>query len=183
MVIAAVGKNGTGKDFFLEYLAKTYDLPMISIGDVARELATKDGLDHSRDSLHATSQKYMSAHGQDFFPAQICEKIKESGAPRYLVSGIRPPSDVQVLKDAFGEDFILVDVVISDDEVRYARMAARGRASDNVDNDTFRRLDAEEERIFKTSESEKMANVVIKNDGTAEDFYAAADGFFKEYVG
>jgi len=182
MVIAAVGKNGTGKDFFLEYLAKTYSLPMISIGDVVRELATKDGLEHTRDNLHKTSQKYMTAHGQDFFPAQICEKIKASQEPRYLVSGIRPPSDVQVLKDAFGADFVLVDVVISDDELRYARMAARGRADDNVDTDTFRRLDAQEESIFHTSESERMADVVIKNDGTAEDFFKAADKFFAERV-
>ena len=40
MVLAAVGKNGTGKDFFLEYVAKTYGFPMISIGDVVRELET-----------------------------------------------------------------------------------------------------------------------------------------------
>ena len=39
MVLAAVGKNGTGKDFFLEYNAKKYNLPMVSIGDVVRECA------------------------------------------------------------------------------------------------------------------------------------------------
>jgi dephospho-CoA kinase len=182
MVIAAVGKNGTGKDFFLEYLAKTYDLPMISIGDVVRELATNDGLEHTRDNLHKTSQKYMGKHGQTFFPAQICEKIKASEHENYLVSGIRPPSDVQVLKDAFGSDFVLVDVVITDDAVRYARMAARGSQRDNVGVEEFRRLDAQEESIFHTSESEKMADVVIKNDGTAEDFFAAADAFYKQYV-
>ncbi|MDR3344613.1 MAG: AAA family ATPase [Oscillospiraceae bacterium] len=182
MVIAAVGKNGTGKDFFLEYLAKTYALPLISIGDVVRELAVGDGLELTRDNLHKTSQKYMSAHGQTFFPSQICEKIKASGRPHYLVSGIRPPSDVQVLKDAFGTDFLLADVVISDDEVRYARMAARGSARDNVGTDEFRRLDAQEESIFRTSESEKMADVLLKNDGTAEDFFAAADAFYAKYI-
>ena len=50
MVLAAVGKNGTGKDFFLEYVAKTYNFPMISIGDVVRELAAKDGLELTRCS-------------------------------------------------------------------------------------------------------------------------------------
>jgi dephospho-CoA kinase len=182
MVIAAVGKNGTGKDFFLEYLAKTYSLPMISIGDVVRELAANDGLELTRDNLHKTSQKYMTAHGQTFFPSQICEKIKASGKPHYLVSGIRPPSDVQVLKDAFGEKFVLVDVVISDDEVRYARMAARGSERDNVSQDEFRRLDLQEESIFRTSESEKMADVIIKNDGSAEDFLSAADEFFALHI-
>ena len=57
MVLAAVGKNGTGKDFFLEYVAKTYGFPMISIGDVVRELAAADGLELTRDNLHATSKQ------------------------------------------------------------------------------------------------------------------------------
>ena len=95
MVLAAVGKNGTGKDFFLEYVAKTYDFPMISIGDVVRELAAQDGLELTRDNLHATSKKYMTANGQTFFPEMIVKKIKESDSPNFLVSGIRPPSDIE----------------------------------------------------------------------------------------
>ena len=30
MILAAVGKNGTGKDFFLDYVAQKYGFPMIS---------------------------------------------------------------------------------------------------------------------------------------------------------
>ena len=132
MVLAAVGKNGTGKDFFLEYVAKTYDFPMISIGDVVRELAAKDGLELTRDNLHATSKKYMSENGQTFFPEMIVKKIKESDSPNFLVSGIRPPSDIEVFKKAFGDKFVLVDVVISDDEVRYQRMLAREGVVTNI---------------------------------------------------
>ena len=130
MILAAVGKNGTGKDFFLDYVAQKYGFPMISIGDVVRELATKDGLELTRDNLHATSKKYMGEFGQTFFPEMIVKKIKESDAPNYLVSGIRPPSDIEIFRKAFGDDFILVDVVISDDEVRYQRMIARGSERD-----------------------------------------------------
>ncbi|MBO4895113.1 MAG: AAA family ATPase [Clostridia bacterium] len=175
MVLAAVGKNGTGKDFFLEYVAKNYGFPMISIGDVVRELATNDGLELTRENLHATSKKYMTAYGQDFFPKQIIKKIKESDAPCYLVSGIRPPSDAQLFKDAFGEDFFLVDVVISDDEVRYARMLARGSERDGKDVNKLREFDQGEENQFHTSETEKMANTVLLNDGSVEEFYAGAD--------
>ena len=64
MILAAVGKNGTGKDFFLDYVAQKYGFPMISIGDVVRELATKDGLELTRDNLHATSKKYMGEFGR-----------------------------------------------------------------------------------------------------------------------
>ena len=160
MILAAVGKNGTGKDFFLDYVAQKYGFPMISIGDVVRELATKDGLDLTRDNLHATSKK-------------------ESDAPNYLVSGIRPPSDIEIFRKAFGDDFILVDVVISDDEVRYQRMIARGSERDGKSVEKLRENDLHEEEIFHTSESEKMANYVIKNDGGVEDFYAAVDNFYE----
>lgn len=178
MVLAAVGKNGTGKDFFLEYIAKKYSLPMISIGDVVRELAAKDGLELTRENLHATSKKYMDANGQTFFPNLIVEKIKASGAPIYLVSGIRPLSDVLFFKEAFGKDFVLVDIVISDDEVRYQRMLARGSERDGKSVEKLREFDEGEERQFHTSESEKMADHVIYNDGGVEDFYAAIDAFY-----
>lgn len=180
MILAAVGKNGTGKDFFLEYIAKKYGIPMISIGDIVRELAANEGLELTRDNLHATSKKYMTAYGQTFFPEQIVKKIKESGAPDYLVSGIRPLSDVQFLKNAFGDEFKLVDVVISDDEVRYARMLARGSERDGKSVEKLREFDKGEEAQFHTSETEKLADVVLKNDGSVEEFYAAADAIFAE---
>ncbi len=182
MVLAAVGKNGTGKDFFLEYVAKTYNFPMISIGDVVRELATKDGLELTRDNLHATSKKYMSENGQTFFPEMIVSKIKESDSPNFLVSGIRPPSDIEVFKKAFGDKFVLVDVVISDDEVRYQRMLARGSERDGKSVEKLRENDIHEEEIFQTSVSEKMADYVMKNDGTVEDFYAAVNDFYENYL-
>lgn len=148
MILAAVGKNGAGKDFFLEYVAKTYGLPMISIGDVVRELAAGDGLELTRDNLHATSKKYMTANGQTFFPEMIVEKIKKSDAPNFLVSGIRPPSDIEVFRKAFGDKFVLVDLVISDDEVRYQRMLARGSERDGKSLEKLRENDENEEKIF-----------------------------------
>ena len=181
-VIAAVGKNGTGKDFFLEYMAEKYGIPMVSIGDIVRELAAKDGLELTRENMHKTSKKYMGEFGQTFFPEQIVKKIRESGAPVYLVSGIRPPSDIQVMKDAFGSAFLLVDIVISDDELRYARMVARARTPDEQCVENLRKNDANEEKIFRTSESEKMADIKILNDGTAEEFYAAIEDFYAKHV-
>lgn len=182
MVLAAVGKNGTGKDYFLEYVAKKYNLPMVSIGDVVRELAAKDGLELTRDNLHATSKKYMDAFGQTFFPEQIVKKIKESDSKIYLVSGIRPLSDVKFLKEAFGEEFILVDVVISDDLVRFERMLARGSDRDGNSVEKLKDFDTGEEKLFHTSETEKMADYVIKNDGTVDDFYAAIEDFYNNYL-
>ncbi|MCR5151264.1 MAG: AAA family ATPase [Clostridiales bacterium] len=182
MVLAAVGKNGAGKDFFLDYVAEQYNFPMISIGDVVRELAAKDGLELTRDNLHLTSKKYMSENGQTFFPEMIVKKIKESDEPNYCVSGIRPPSDIEVFKKAFGDKFVLVDVVVSDDDARYARMLARGSERDGKSVEKLRENDLHEEEIFHTSVSEKMADYVMKNDGGVEDFYAGVKEFYDSFL-
>jgi dephospho-CoA kinase len=155
---------------------------MISIGDVVRELAANDGLELTRDNLHATSKKYMSENGQTFFPEMIVKKIKESESPNFLVSGIRPPSDIEVFRKAFGDKFVLVDVVISDDEVRYQRMLARGSERDGKSVEKLRENDIHEEEIFQTSVSEKMADYVMKNDGTVDDFYAGVKDFYDNYL-
>lgn len=182
MVLAAVGKNGAGKDFFLDYVAEQYGFPMISIGDVVRELAAKDGLELTRDNLHATSKKYMTANGQTFFPEMIVNKIKESDAPNFLVSGIRPPSDIEVFKKAFGDKFVLVDVVVSSDEARYQRMLARGSERDGKSIEKLKENDLHEEEIFHTSVSEGMADYIMKNDGGVEDFYAGVKDFYDNYL-
>ena len=52
MILAAVGKNASGKDYFLDIISKQFDIPVISFGDCARELATKEGLEHTRENLH-----------------------------------------------------------------------------------------------------------------------------------
>ena len=57
MVIAAVGKNGTGKDFFLEFISEKYNLPMVSIGDIVRELAANDGLELTREIGRASCRE------------------------------------------------------------------------------------------------------------------------------
>jgi dephospho-CoA kinase len=86
------------------------------------------------------------------------------------------------LKEQFGKDFLLVDIVISEDDVRYARMLARGSDRDGGSIEKLREYDAGEEAIFHTSESEKLADLVIKNDGGVDDFYAAIEAFYAEHI-
>ena len=42
MIVAAVGKNASGKDYFLDVISGQFDIPVISFGDCVRELADKE---------------------------------------------------------------------------------------------------------------------------------------------
>lgn len=171
MIIAAVGKNASGKDYFLDVIAKQFNIPVISFGDCVRELATNEGLEHTRPNLQKMSEKYMSTYGQDFFPKMMIEKIKKMGTDTVLVSGIRPPSDVETFKKAFGDNFFLVAIVIEDDKVRYGRMVARGSARDNVTYEQFLALDQREEELFNTSKTMEMADYTFVRGTYSDEEY------------
>ena len=181
MIVAAVGKNASGKDYFLDVIAKQFDIPVISFGDCARELADKEGLVHTRENLQYISKKYMSTYGQDFFPKMMIEKIKNMGLKNVLVSGIRPPSDAELFRSEFGDDFFLVAIVLESDRLRYERMVARGSARDNVTYEQFLALDQREEELFQTSKTMEMANYTfVRGDYSDEVYHEKIRQFFLE---
>lgn len=183
MILAAVGKNASGKDYFLEYISKKYNIPMFSIGDIARDLAEEEGLEKTRDNLHKISQKYMSKYGNGFFPQKLIEKIKASGVKNVLVSGIRPPSDINAFKEAFGDDFILVAIIVPDDTIRYRRTVSRGSERDRISYEKFLELDQHEEELFATSKSIELANFKIDNgERSSEEYHAIIDEFFTKNI-
>ncbi len=182
MIIAAVGKNASGKDYFLDIISKQFGIPVISFGDCVRELADKEGLVHTRENLQYISEKYMTTYGQDFFPKMMAEKIKDMGTDTILVSGIRPPTDAELFKNEFGDNFFLVAIVLESDRMRYERMVARGSARDNVTYEQFLALDAREEELFHTSKTMDMADYTfVRGDYSDEVYHEKIRQFYLEY--
>lgn len=181
MIIAAVGKNASGKDYFLEYIAREFDIPMLSVGDIVRELAEIEGVPKTRESLHAVSQKYMGMFGQDFFPRRLVEKIKENGYKDVLISGLRPPSDVESFRENFGDEFYLVAIVVESDKTRWQRTVARGSERDHVTFEEFLELDKREERLFNVSKTISMADYTFyRGEFSDDEYHARIKKFFLE---
>ncbi|MCJ7828346.1 MAG: hypothetical protein MUP81_01215 [Dehalococcoidia bacterium] len=80
-----------------------------------------------------------------------------------------------LLKDIFGQDFILIHVYITDPHVRYNRMTGRGEDRDPHSYDQFLRQDQAEEKLFSLKEAERLADYSISNDGTLDDLHRAID--------
>ncbi len=181
MIIAAVGKNASGKDYFLEFISREFGIPMLSVGDIVRELAEIEGVEKTRENLHAVSQKYMSKYGQDFFPKRLIEKIKKEGYKDVLISGIRPPSDVENFKAAFGDQFYLVAIVVESDKKRWERTVARGTERDHVTFEEFLELDKKEEILFHTSKTMSMADHTFhRGDYSDEEYHERIKKFYRE---
>jgi dephospho-CoA kinase len=170
-IIGAVGLNGSGKDELVNYLSRRCSIPVLSAGDIVRDIAQKEGILPTRDNLHDISQRYHSWCGDDFFMKKIIEKIEENQWNVAGVTGIRTPVDAATLRDHFGQDFILVYIEVSNPYVRYERTRKRGETRDPQKHEEFLIQDKTEEEIFKISETIKYADITIKNDDTLEAFH------------
>jgi dephospho-CoA kinase len=179
-VIGAVGQNGSGKDEVLKYLRSKYSVAFLSTGDVVRDIAAREGVEPTRDNLGKISDRYFREFGKGYFVKLLADKIRQSGWKIAGISGIRSLNDVSILKEIFGQDFILIDVYITDPHVRYNRMTARAEGRDPHSYEEFMRLDKAEEELFSLKDAERLADYSVSNDGTLDDLHREIDRLVSE---
>jgi dephospho-CoA kinase len=167
-VIGVVGLNGSGKDEVVKYLNQKYSVPLISVGDIVRELAAEQGIEPTRDNLDNLAKSCFKKYGEGYFVKQVVAKIRRNQWPAAGISGIRSPADIEIVKKAFGRNFVLINVYVSDSRVRYQRVHRRGSRRDQITYEDFLRQDQESENLFHIHEAAGLADYSIANDGTLE---------------
>jgi dephospho-CoA kinase len=113
-IIGVIGQNGSGKDEVLKFLRTKHGVPFLSTGDVVREIAAKEGVEPTRENLGKISDRYFREFGKGYFVKLLADKIKHSGWKVAGISSIRSLDDVSILKGIFGQDFILINVYITE---------------------------------------------------------------------
>jgi dephospho-CoA kinase len=179
-VIGAVGQNGSGKDEVLKYLKARYGVPFFSTGDMVREIAAQEGVEPTRDNLGGISERYFRERGEGCFVRLLAERIRRDGGPMVGISGIRSLADVQILREVFGEAFILIHVSVTDPRRRYERMVKRAEERDAQQYEQFLMQDKAEEALFHITEAGEQADYAISNDGQLADLHKAIDSLVGE---
>jgi len=179
-VVGVVGLNGSGKDALLKYLKEHCGLEILSLGDVARELAHLEGVKYSRDKLHEISQKYVDKYGPDFFIKVLIEEIYKKGLDKVGITGIRTAPDLDALKERFGADFLLIHVEVGDPRLRFERLRERGEARDPKTYEDFLIQEKSEKELFQLEEAMGRAEVTVQNAGTLDDFHREIDRLISE---
>jgi dephospho-CoA kinase len=174
-IIGVVGLNGSGKDEVVNYLNKKYNVPLISVGDIVRGLAAQEGIEPTRDNLNAITKTCFKRFGQGYFVKQVAEKILREKWTAAGISGIRSPEDAAILKEIFKQDFVLINVYISDSRVRYDRIFKRGTKRDQSTYEDFLRQDKISQDLFHIQDTTKLADYSVPNDGSLEDLHKSID--------
>lgn len=167
-----MGRMGAGKDAVTDYLQEQgwYEIGM---GDIIREIAAERGIEPARDNLDKIQNEYAEKYGRGFLGKIVCDKVKESEYENVVVNGLRRPEDVSELGNEYDNAlFIGVD---ADPEIRFERMAKRGRVGDPKTYEDFLKMDDSQNRIFGMDEAFGKTDVVIYNNGTLEDLRKKVD--------
>lgn len=177
--IATVGPIGSGKDTVIEYISKKYRIPMISIGDIAVDMARCEGIDPTRDNLHMLTERTIKRCGQQFFSKEVLRRAANSGWKSLAVAGLRYPEDVAMLR-RLCRRLVVVFVRTSKPEVRFERLRRRKEPRDPRTFQEFVAQDGKEIRMFNLEKTFEMSDFVIENDGTLKELYQEADALIGE---
>ncbi|GGL46049.1 AAA family ATPase [Halocalculus aciditolerans] len=170
-VIGVVGLPGSGKSEAAA-VAEDLGIPVVTMGDVIRAETRERGLDPAKD--HGRVAQALREEGG---PAAIADRslplIQEALAESetVLVDGIRSGAEVEVFEEAFGDDFLLVNVYAPFD-LRRERITSRGRDVGEEGGGEGLEARDERERSFGMADAIEAADVTVENTGTLEDFQA-----------
>ncbi|MGB9987015.1 AAA family ATPase [Salarchaeum japonicum] len=165
-VIGIVGLPGSGKSEAAA-VAETLGVPVVTMGDVIRQACRDRGLDpatHHGEVAQALREEGGPAAIADRSLPMIRDALDENDT--VLVDGIRSGTEVERFEEAFGDDFLLVNVYAPFD-LRNERITTRGR--DNADAESLRERD-ERERGFGMDDAIERADVTVENTGSLDSF-------------
>ncbi len=167
MIIGITGTIRSGKDTAANYLVSK-GFTHYSLSDYIRKVVKERGLDQTdRTVLQTVANELRTING----PGYLAEKALESFLPKidYVVSSIRNPSEIQVLRRNGGFTLISIDAPLED---RYKRALSAG----DKKFQTFEEFAASEQYEKSSNPNGQqlhtcidMADYHILNPGTGTD--------------
>jgi len=165
-LIGLTGTNGSGKGEAAAFF-RDKGYAYFSLSDLIREELQKDGKEVTRDNLIRRGNELREEHGPDILARMVVNKVKGKA----VIDSIRNPSEVEHLREQ--EEFILL-AIDAPVELRYERVKKRGREESASTLQEFIKKEKEEmtdsEKGQQLHSCMKMADFVIINSGTLEDF-------------
>jgi dephospho-CoA kinase len=179
-IIGLAGTNGAGKDTVGHILAEHHGYPFVSVTDLLRKEAERQGLEPNREVLRNISAQWRRETGPGVLIDKAADVYKaHNGSYRgIVVASLRHPGEADRVHELGGR-VVWVD---ADPRVRYDRVqkAAAERNRPAEDNKTFEQFQEEEAVEMKQqgdaatvnmSAVKERADITLDNDeGGVEQF-------------
>ncbi len=179
IIIGLTGQPSSGKDTVAEYLV-SLGFEHISTSDLIREEMKKSGLPLERSSLSQFANEKRKERGPGYLASLAIQKVNGNS----VISGLRNPSEVDILRAEFKDNFICIAIEAPID-IRYVWAKNRGRIGDSISFEQFKKEEEVERQGNRDSQQVdaviKMADKLVINDSTKENLINKVNEIVKEY--
>lgn len=153
MIIGLTGPMASGKSTVVAALKKK-GFKSLSLSDMVREEARRQGLEETRDNLMTAGQYLRGEFGAGILGKRVREKIQaQSAKENWIVDGIRNPAEVVELKKL--PHFVLVANSAPEDLI-VKRILERKRQDDTLDEKAIRKKLHREMGHGETAEGQQV---------------------------
>jgi dephospho-CoA kinase len=175
-LIIVTGMPGTGKEEFLN-VASAMGIPFIRMGDVVRNAYPfRDALCKDM-SVGEFAEYERKKHGYDIWAKRSLENMN---GHVFLVDGCRSTDEVDAFRSL--TDDVTVVAIHSTPETRYERLVRRNRDDAPSTLEEFIKRD-EREMGWGIARTIALADVMVANDTTLEDFRKASNKVLERLIG
>jgi len=163
-VVVTVGMPGSGKSSHAKFIGEKYGFPQLETGNVLlKEMKEKDMEITSENIKKYTGE--MKKISDSYFTERLIEIVKteHKDKPLVFLSGMRAPSEIELLRKEFGEDNVLVVAFLASRYSRFKRISQPKEGFDFVGEST---RDSEKEFEEKRKEDQLLTkkDELVKKD-------------------
>ena len=172
-VIVVVGPIASGKGFVADYLEQM-GYQKYSLSDRVREETAGRGLEIERKNLQDVGDDLRRKRGKAVLAEMTAGLIKDD-EEKIVIESIRNPGEVEYFREKLGAVII---GVTANTQIRFERALKRGDAKTRKEFDEAERRDrgiGQDQFGQAVDECLKLADVVIENNGTYEEFKEEVD--------
>jgi dephospho-CoA kinase len=175
-VCVFVGMPGSGKSLGAES-ARELDVPVLVMGDVVREEATRRGLVHSPKTLGMIMIDLRRKYGDDAVANACIDKFRKMNSSFVIIEGVRSETEVSRFREVFKS--VKVIVVHASPRTRFQRLVKRKRSDDSLVWDEFCDRDLRELGVG-IGRVIACADVMLINEGEASELKQQVIRLLKE---
>ena len=173
MIIGIAGTLGSGKGMAAEYLAKKHNFTYLSVRNFFAQEVLRRGKMVTRDAIAQVALELRAQYGKTHAVEQLVGRIIVG--KNIVIESIRTKEEAGYLQ----EKGALLWAVDADPQVRYQRILQRDASTENV---SFEQSIEKEMKEGVLTEVISMADAVLQNNGTKEEFFAAIDSALTKVV-
>ena len=167
-VVGFTGMPGTGKSEAV-VVAKELGFEIFSMGEVVRDEARRRGVPMTDSDVGRFAADEREKHGKAIWAQRTSELIMQHAeAEIVIIDGIRSMDEIELFRDVFGKDFILVAIYANSPE-RLKRIIKRSREDDVR---SMEELEARDDRElgWGVGRAIAKADIMIVNDCSLSEF-------------